>query len=80
MGINEIWIIILENNFGEKYFFNIYDRNEGFFFFLKLKIMRIMCFFVVCFNDYLLVLSEFCREYGLCMCFEKKFCEECGYV
>lgn len=36
-----------------------------FFFLLKLKIIILMCFFVVCFNDYLLVLSEIYREYGL---------------
>lgn len=29
MGTDEIRTIILENNFGEKYSFNIYDRNEG---------------------------------------------------
>lgn len=29
MATDEIWTNILENNFGEKFFLNIYDRNKG---------------------------------------------------
>lgn len=65
MGIDKILINVLENNFGEKFFLIFMIEIKVFFFLLKLKIMRLMCFFVVCFNDYLLVLNEICREYGL---------------
>lgn len=29
MGTDKIWTNVLENNFGEKFSFNIYDRNKG---------------------------------------------------
>lgn len=45
MVIDEIWINILKNNFDEKFFFNIYDRNKGFFFFIEIKNNEVNVFF-----------------------------------